>query len=407
MTPQRKASASVGLALILIASGYAALRSEPAGSGAGQTHALNGQSGGARRLVAAGLGVVEPSAGTVELATLMPGVLASVRVREGDSVRRGDIVAEIVNDDLKARVAQAEATLAIKTAQMKLVEAGPRAEEIRKAEAQLREEEGNMTLLQAQFDRRQRLVREGAVSSEALNAAGNSLTAAKERRSAAQSSLAILRQGSRPEEIKAARAEVSLAENQLAEARAALAKSYVRASTDGIVLRRNREPGEAISTQTVMPVVQIADISRLSVRTQIDENDIAALRIGQSARITAPALDGRTLIGRVERISPRLGAKTISSDSPTEKRDARVLDVMVALPPDARLPINLRVDVVIDLASGDVPVAGLRGPLGGAHVTAPARRTARAAPDAVAGSAVAVAEPVLAGSRFRQSLLSD
>lgn len=59
MTPQRKASASVGLALILIASGYAALRSEPAGSGAGQTHALNGQSGGARRLVAAGLGVVD------------------------------------------------------------------------------------------------------------------------------------------------------------------------------------------------------------------------------------------------------------------------------------------------------------------------------------------------------------
>jgi ABC exporter DevB family membrane fusion protein len=327
-------------------------------------------------------------------------------------VRKGEILAEIVNDDLKARVAQAEASLAIKTAQTRLIEDGPRAEEIRKAEAQLREEEGNIKLLQAQFERRQRLVREGAVSSEALNTASNSLSAARDRRSAAENSLQILRQGARPEEIKAARAEVKLAENQLAEARAALAKSYVRASTDGVVLRRYREPGEAISTQNIVPVVQIADLSRLVVRTQIDENDIAQLALGQSAEISAAALNGRKLTGRVERISPRLGAKTISSDSPTEKRDARVLDVMVALPPDANLPINLRVDVVIDLTSVPTPVAGLRGPLGG-DLTAN-RQSAAIAPERCDTPACGTAETALAGPQpaglrhsVRQSLLID
>lgn len=413
MSPQQKASASVGLVLILIASAYAALRGDPATGGAGFAQAQNGSAGtGARRQVVAGLGVVEPSSGTVDLAAPTLGVLASVRVREGDRVRRGEIVAEIVNDDLKARVAQAEATLAIKAAQSRMVEDGPRVEEIGKAEAQLREEEGNIKLLQAQFERRQRLVREGAVSSEALNTASNSLAAARERRSAAQNSLDILRKGARPEEINAARAEVRLAENQLAEARAALARSYVRASTDGVVLRRYREPGEAISTQNIVPVVQIADLSRLVVRTQIDENDIAELGIGQSAEISAAALNGRKLTGRVERISPRLGAKTISSDSPTEKRDARVLDVIVALPAGASLPINLRVDVVIDLTSGKVPVAELRGPLGGA--TAPFRQSAAAAPAPCAGrgcgagaAALAVAEQAPHGLRIRQSLLQD
>lgn len=412
MTPHQKASASLGLVLMLIASAYILFRSEPLSGSAGFAPTQNGKPGqNARRRVVAGLGVVEPGSGTVDLAAPTLGVLASVRVREGDRVRRGDIVAEIVNDDLKARLAQAEATLAIKTAQTRLIEDGPRAEKIRKAEAQLREEEGNIKLLQAQFDRRQRLVKEGAVSSEALNTAGNSLATARERRHAAQNSLEILRQGARPEEINAARAEVKLAENQLAEARAALAKSYVRASTDGVVLRRYREPGEAISTQNIVPVVQIADLSRLVVRTQIDETDIAELSIGQSAEISAAALNGRKLSGRVERISPRLGAKTISSDSPTEKRDARVLDVMVALPDGTSLPINLRVDVVIDLTSPSVPVAQLRGPLSGA---APVRQklAATAPPCGGAGceaprSTVAATPPIAAGLRIRQSLLVD
>lgn len=413
MTAQPKASASVALVLILIAGAYTSL--DRGGIGGGQGHATTaGGTGGAgpRRQVVAGLGVVEPSSGTIDLAAPALGILSSVRVREGDRVRRGEIVAEIANDDLKARLAQAEATLAIRTAQARLIEEGPRTEEIRKAEAQLREEEGNLRLMQAQFERRQRLVREGAVSSEALNAAGNSLTAARERRSAAENSLQILRQGARPDEIGAARAEVRLAENQLAEARAALAKSFVRASTDGVVLRRYREPGEAISTQNIVPVVQIADLSRLVVRTQIDENDIAELSIGQSAEISAPALNGRRLAGRVERISPRLGAKIVSSDSPTEKRDARVLDVIVALPPGASLPINLRVDVVIDLTSAAVPVAGLRGPLG--NGPAPLPRALAASPPPCAGTGCKPAEAVLAGSAvdprpvpIRQSRLYD
>jgi hypothetical protein len=88
------------------------------------------------------------------------------------------------------------------------------------------------------------------------------------------------------------------------------------------------------------------------VRTQIDEDDIAPLRLGEIAEISAAGLGGRKFKGKVTLISPRLGAKTVTSNSPTEKRDARVLEVIVTLDAGVDLPVNMRVDVVIDTAAG-------------------------------------------------------
>lgn len=360
--PHKKISASIVLGLaLLIAVGSLFRNHTVSASASGPALATNGSNGASRAPVVAGLGVVEPRNGTVDVAALMPGVLAAIHVKEGDRVRKGDLLAELVNEDLKARLAQAEAVLAAKTAQMNLVISGPRPEEIRRSEAQLREEESNMRLLQLQVNRRQALVRDGAVSTEAFNEVSSRLAASRERHSALSNSVAILRQGSRPEEIEAARAEVRLAKSQVTEAQATLAKSYVRASTDGIVLRRYREPGEALSTQPAIPVLQIADISNLVVRTQIDETDIMELKVGQTAQVSAVALNGRRLNGRVERISPRLGAKTVTAELPTEKRDTRVLDVIVSLEPNSNLPVNFRVDVVIDVKSAGTPAATIRG----------------------------------------------
>ncbi|MCY1667607.1 HlyD family secretion protein [Rhizobium sp. SL86] len=314
--------------------------------------------------IVAGLGVVEPLTGATDVASGMVGVLASVLADEGDRVRRGQVLAELFNDDLKARVAQAEATLQIKRAQLAMIEKGPRQQEILQAEAQVREEESNLKLLNLQFERRRTLAAQGAVSREEVNQVASSLSASRERRASAIQALLILRDGSRPEEVDAARGEVALAENQLAEARAAVEKSYVRAPIDGIVLRRYREPGEAITSQAAASVMQIADISRLIVRTQIDEADIAALAVGQTATISAAAFGERKLTGTVQRISPRLGAKTITAEGPTEKRDTRVLDVIVALPENIVVPINLRVDVLIDVSSAPTTIKPeLRGTL--------------------------------------------
>ncbi|KQT68977.1 MULTISPECIES: HlyD family secretion protein [unclassified Aureimonas] len=306
--------------------------------------------------VVTGLGIVEPAGGEIDLAFPMLGTIARITALEGDRVARGTVLAELANDDLKARLAQTKATLDIRTAEFEMASKGPRPQEIARAESELAGEEASLHLLELQAARRGKLVGKGSVTQEAADTADSAVKAGRHRRDSAAEALSMLREGERGETVAAAKATMALALHQVEEAEATLAKSYLKAPTDGTILRLYREVGEAVSTQPAVPIVQIADLTHLVVRAQIDESDIAALRVGQSARISAPALGGHDLKGRVTRISPRLGAKTVSDGSPTEKRDARVLDVIVALDPGVTLPVSLRVDAFIDVS--DPSVAG-------------------------------------------------
>ena len=355
MTPSNRTSATIALALMLSVAGGSLLLN---GSGRAVSAPERARAAALPKRVA-GLGVIEPETGLIDLAPLTPGGIAAIYVHEGDKVKKGELLAELVNADLKARVAQAEAQLALKQADLRRVRNGSRPEDIQKAEAQLREEESSLKLLELQLARRQYLASKGDISTDALNTATSSRDASRQRRQAALKNLELLRKGSRLEEIEAAEADARLAEQQLAEARANLDKTYVYATMDATVLRRYLEPGEVVIGQTISPIVQIGDTMHLTVRTQIDEDDIAPLRLGEIAEISAAGFGGRKYKGHVTRISPRLGAKSVTSNSPTEKRDARVLDVIVTLDPGVELPVNMRVDVVIDTAAGGAALSGV------------------------------------------------
>lgn len=354
---QRKSASVLLGAMLLLSAATAIFGPGPAATAgsAGQFATAAGLDGTnanpAGPSIVAGLGIIEPASGTINLSALMPGVLARIYKSEGDTIIQGEVLAELVNDDLKALVAQAESSVRLEAARLALIENGPRPEEIEQAEARVREELSSKELFETQLQRREALVREGAVARERLNEVENALNVSLERLDGASKQLDMLRQGSRAEDVEAARASYKLAQDKLDEARAMLNKSYVRATIDGVVLRRYMEPGEVVSMQPGAVVMQIADTSRLVVRTQIDENDIGGLKVGQRAEVSAPSLAGQTLKGTVSRISPRLGAKTVTAETPTEKRDTRVLDVMVTLDAGVAVPIYLRVDVVIDLDS--------------------------------------------------------
>lgn len=339
-----------------------------------------GKGGG--RLIAAGLGVVEPVAGAIDLSAMIPGVIEVISKQEGDRITKGEILAQLVNDDIKAIVAQSEANVGVEAARLALLENGSLPEEIAQAEAKVAEAESGVAMLEAQLERHAPLSREGAISVATLDETQRSLTASRQQFTTARNQLEIVRLGARPEKIEEARASLKFAQEKLAEARATLNKTFVRAPSDGIVLRRYLEPGEAVSNQTVSPILQVADTSRMVVRTQIDENDIGGLAVGQKASISAPYLQGGSLSGTVVRISPTLGAKTVTAETPNEKRDTRVLDVIVALDPGVGVPVNLRVDVTIDLTTEVAPLA-FRGTLGTPAQTATIQIAETAESDAV------------------------
>ncbi|MFN7976642.1 MAG: HlyD family efflux transporter periplasmic adaptor subunit [Vicinamibacterales bacterium] len=94
----------------------------------------------------------------------------------------------------------------------------------------------------------------------------------------------------------------------------------------------------------------MADVSRLRVRVEVDEVDVARLAMGAPATVTASAYGDRRFTARVIRIGRALGRKRLFTAEPRERIDTKVLETLLELEDGAVLPVGLRVDAAIDTA---------------------------------------------------------
>ena len=302
----------------------------------------------ARSAVVAAAGRIEPLSEEIRVGTEMSGKLREVRVEEGDRIRRGQVIAILENADFAARVALAEAQVKQREAQLLRVNNGSRAEERREAEATVAEAKAVLDEAQAEWRRRENLFRSGDISRAVLDKAERELTVAKARHEAVKERRQLVERASREEDILSAKADVEQARAQLAEARAMLDKTYVRSPIDGVVLRKKAKTGESISTDNPDQwVATVGDDRALRVRIDVDEADVARVRLGQQAYVVAEAYGDKRFTGRVVRIGQLLGRKNIRTDEPTERVDTKILETLVELDAGQRLPAGLRVDAYI------------------------------------------------------------
>ena len=160
--------------------------------------------------------------------------------------------------------------------------------------------------------------------------------------------LATVDAEARADELARADANVALARATLSEARAVLAKTVVRAPISGVVLRRHKQSGESVALDSpAAAIVTLADTRTLRVRIDVDERDVAAVHVGQTAWVTADVYGERRFAGRVIRVGEMLGRKNVRTDDPAEKVDTKVLETLVELDEGTRLPIGLRVDAFL------------------------------------------------------------
>src|SRR3989449_836012 len=275
------------------------------------------------------------------------GRLQRVLVDEGDAVKAGQILAVIGNDDYRARVASAEATLRLREADGRRIHNGARDQERRDAAAAVREADAVVANVTADVERRRGLFKEAVISQAELDKAEEQFGIARAKADSARERLSLIDAGSREEDLARADAEVALAQAALDEARAVLEKTYVRAPIDGVVFRRHRKVGESVSTQFDSPIVTLADRSRVRVRVDVDETDVAKLGAGQLAYVTANAFGDRRFPGRIVRVGRMLGRKNVRTDEPAERVDTKVLETLVELADGHELPLGLRVQAFI------------------------------------------------------------
>lgn len=292
-------------------------------------------------------GRVEAISENIEIGTQLDGRLSSVPVEEGQSVERGQILAVLDNADFAARVRLAEAAIREREAELMRLKNGSRAEARLEAAAQVREAEVVLDHARRERDRRKQILERGAISQAEFDAMDREFRTAEARVETLRQRLALIKDETRQEDILRAEAEIERARAQKAEAESMLAKTIIRSPIRGVILRRHKQAGESVSTSLNNPILVVGDTSRLRVRVDIDETDVAKVQLGQRASIRAAAFGEKAFTGSVVKIGSILGRKNVMTDEPTERVDRKVLETLVELDPGQQVPLGLRVDTYI------------------------------------------------------------
>jgi HlyD family secretion protein len=296
-------------------------------------------------------GRVEPISEEVRLSSELSGRLKSVGVEEGDRVHKGQVLAQIENEDYVARVSSAEAALAQRQAELTRTINGARSQERRASEAALKAAQAILDNSRREAERRRALAEHETISRDEAERYERAYQVAKAECERASQEFSLVDAEPREEDRRRAESAVAAAQAQLAEAQAYLEKTWIRSPIDGIILRKYRHTGESVSTQFDSPIVTLADDSTLRVRLDVDETDVARLKVGQPAFVTAEAYGSQRFTGHVVRVGRILGKKNIRTDEPSERVDTKILETLVQLDPGQALPLGLRVDSFVKVST--------------------------------------------------------
>jgi multidrug resistance efflux pump len=301
------------------------------------------------KAVVAGPGLVEPDSEDVQVGSELAGKLKQVLAEEGDVVKKGQLLAVLVNDDYHAQVESSRAMVHQAEAAYQKILNGSRAQERGESAAAMHQAEAVEASAHADWERRQKLFDAGVISSEELDHYRRDFNVAEEQFKASQQHFHLIDDRQRDEDIASAKAQLENARAQLDASQAVDAKTYLRAPFDGTILRKHHRTGESITNSSVTPdpVFTMGDIGGLRVRVDVDETDVGRVANGQRVYCTANAYGNQKFYGHVIRVAGQLGHKNLRTDEPNEKTDTKILETLVQLDPGVHLPVGLRVDAYI------------------------------------------------------------
>jgi len=139
--------------------------------------------------------------------------------------------------------------------------------------------------------------------------------------------------------------QLSIARSESAVARSVLDKMTVRAPIDGTVLQVNVRVGEVVSPGSPQPPLQLADLSALCVRAELDERDLGSVRTGQAVTVRAVAFPDREFEGSVSSIAPLVEPGRLEPPGSRNQAELDVVRVTVGLTGAGDLTIGMKADV--------------------------------------------------------------
>ncbi|MBL8952079.1 MAG: HlyD family efflux transporter periplasmic adaptor subunit [Myxococcaceae bacterium] len=276
-------------------------------------------------------GVVEPIGRETRLAAQVTAVVTKVRVSDGQAVKAGDLLVQLDDGAERAALAAAEAEVLAEKSTLSRLLKGSRGEDKEAVGQEAAAAQSRAELSASIAGRTEQLAKSGAATADELERARRQAQTDRATWLALDARSRAAVAGSRGEDIAVQRARVAGAEARAQQALAAAERLAVRAPHDGEVLQVNVKAGELYTFQGTEPLVVIGDTRALRVRMEVDERDVGRVKVGAAAWAQADAFGERRFEGRVLELARRFGRKTVKSDSPTEKNDTRVLEVLLEL----------------------------------------------------------------------------
>jgi len=236
----------------------------------------------------------------VDVSVKITGRILERLVKEGDRVRRGQVLVRLDDSELAADVRRQDAALRSAQATLRDLEKGARPQEIEDARAAVSSAEATRTMTEREYHRNDQLYTKNLIAAQDVDRARQAYEVAKAQERSARERLALLLAGSRPDQIDAARWQVTQAESALAQARSRLREARVVSPIDGVVLRKNLEAGETANPG--VPILTLVNPKDVWLRAYVPETEVGRLKVGDTAALRVDAFPDRVFTGRLVEI---------------------------------------------------------------------------------------------------------
>ncbi|MCA1904123.1 MAG: efflux RND transporter periplasmic adaptor subunit [Cyanobacteria bacterium KgW148] len=248
---------------------------------------------------------------TVNLSPKVGGKLVELLVEQGDRVEAGQIVAKMDSSSIEPQILQAQSAVSSARANLERLRNGSRIEDINAAKAQVEAARARRDLAQKRLDRFQDLAKQGVIARDRLDEIIADADSAEANLRDRQKQLERLINGSRPEDIAQAQAQLEEAEARLKAAQVQLEDTLIRAPFDGIISQKYTNVGAFVTPTTTASVTSSATSTSvvalargLEILAEIPEVDIGQVTIGQPVEIIADAFPDEVYQGKVRLIAP-------------------------------------------------------------------------------------------------------
>lgn len=277
------------------------------------------------------------------------GTLREFVVKEGDKVKKGQVIAKIDTSDVDSKILDIEAQMELARANLAKAQVGNEPEEVAQENERVLQAQREYDTAKKEYDRMHQLFTSGASTQQELDKAKSQVDSTLSTLNVAKQQLSLKKKGPRKEEIASQQAQINKLQVERGQLEKDRIQSVLIAPADGTIIAVAADNGQYVNKGT--EILTLANLDNLLIQADINESDVNKMKAGQSAIIEGTTLGKQKLNAKVTRIAPT-ATTTQSSSGQGEKTRVKVTLTpegdLSALKPGFHVDINISVQKIDD-----------------------------------------------------------